>query len=102
VHGEKKRWQDVLERYLLMARLPRPLPHFLTVDCLMVFPRLHRRDEGNFKSPLEKALGDALVNGQWLPDDTPRWWEFQGLRFSEERGPNTTILTLDYRRESDR
>lgn len=95
-HGQKKRWQDIIEKYLMMARLPQPLPGFLRVECEMVFPTLHRRDVGNFKSPLEKALGDALVNGGWMGDDTADWWEFKEFRFAEHRGANTTILTLDY------
>jgi len=99
-HFEKKRWQSILEKYLMMARLPRPLPHFLRVGAVIVFPTRHRRDSGNFKSPLEKALGDALVNGGWLPDDTPRWWEFRDFEFARETGPNTTIITLDYGRET--
>jgi hypothetical protein len=101
VHFEKKRWQEIIEKYLLMARLPRPLPHFLRVEAVMVFPTKHRRDAGNFKAPLEKALGDALVNGRWLPDDTPRWWEFKEFRFADHVGANTTIITLDYGKETD-
>lgn len=102
VHAEKKRLQTIIERYLMMARLPRPLPHFLRVECEMVFPTRHRRDVGNFKGPLEKALGDALVNGGWMLDDTDRWWEFKEFRFAEHVGYNTTILTLDYGKETDK
>src|SRR5262245_19459888 len=99
-HFHKKRWQEILERYLMMARLPRPLPHFLKVEAELVFPRRHRRDAGNYQAPLEKALGDALVNGGWLPDDTPRWWSFEELRFAEFPGLNTTIIIMDYGRET--
>lgn len=102
VHGEKKKLQEVIEKYLMMARLPKPLPHFLRVECEMVFPTLARRDTGNFKGPLEKSLGDALVNGGWMTDDGPRWWEFKEFRFAEHRGANTTIITLDYSKETDR
>lgn len=101
-HYAKKRWQAIIEKYLMMARLPRPLPHFLKVSAVMVFPTLHRRDAGNFKSPLEKALGDALVNGGWIVDDTPRWWEFKEFEFAPHRGHSTTIINLDYRKETDK
>ena len=98
VHHEKKRWQGIIEKYLLMCKLPRPLPRFLRVSAVMQFPTKHIRDAGNFKGPLEKALGDALVNGGWLVDDNPQWWEFKEFDFGAVRGPNTTIITLDYGR----
>lgn len=98
VHHEKKRWQGVLERYLMMARLPRPLPGFLVVTATLVFPTLHGRDSGNYQAPLEKALGDALQNGGWLENDTPAFWDFRSLEFAGHRGAKTTIINMEYGR----
>lgn len=96
VHMQKKRWQTIMERHLMIAKIPRPLPRPLEVSASLKFPTLHRRDEGNYRAPLEKALGDALVNGGWMLDDTPEWWTFRRVYFDNERGPNTTLLILDW------
>lgn len=63
-----------------------------------------RKDEGNFRSELEKVVGDALVQGGWLPDDTPEHFRFGAVEFgvSERCVPGTkrrmpyTLLTLYY------
>lgn len=98
-HFEKKRWQDIIEKYLMMARLPRPLPRRVRVRAVLQFPTAHRRDEGNYRSPLEKAMGDALVNGGWITDDTPEWWTFDDVEFHGQRGPATTVIIMDWRHE---
>lgn len=63
-------------------------------SALLIFPQRRRRDEGNFRTPLEKALGDALVEGRWIEDDTPDQYRFGALTFSNEKGPSQTIITL--------
>ena len=50
---------------------------------MLRFPARRRRDSGNYRVMLEKALGDALVEGGWLPDDTPEHYEFGGVTFTE-------------------
>lgn len=96
IHHEKKRLQKTLEGWLMVARLPRPLPGFLVVEATLRFPTRHRRDAGNYQAPLEKALGDALVNGRWLTDDTPVFWDFRKLEFDKEVGSNMTTIKLIY------
>jgi hypothetical protein len=42
----------------------------ITVEALIGFPTRRERDEGNHRWMIEKALGDVLVKGGWLPDDS--------------------------------
>lgn len=60
------------------------------------FPVKRRRDEGNFRALIEKALGDALQNGGWIPDDTPELYRFGELKFDDKTGPPQTSLLLEY------
>jgi hypothetical protein len=60
----------------------------------MCFPDRRRRDQGNHRFIVEKALGDALVAGGWLPDDTWEHYEFGGLAMRVERGESWTRLML--------
>lgn len=91
-HSYKKRWQRLLEGELMVARLPRGLSA-VRATALLTFPVERRRDEGNYRAVLEKALGDALVNGGWLADDTPDSFTFGELTFGHDPGsrPHTTI-----------
>lgn len=41
----------------------------VVVEGRIGFPTLKKRDEGNVRWMIEKALGDALVTGGWLEDD---------------------------------
>lgn len=67
--------------------LPRPIPGGrVQVSAVLLVPDRRRRDAGNFRTPLEKACGDALVNGGWLPDDTPEHFEFGDLVFEVAHG----------------
>lgn len=52
-----------------------------------------RRDEGNFRAELEKALGDVLTEGGWIPDDTPEHFRFGRIDFAVDktRPPHTKI-----------
>lgn len=93
----KKRLQSDLESMLLVQRIPRPLEYVVVTACLRFARRNSRRDEGNFRTPLEKALGDALVNGGWLADDTPDTFRFERLVFDPERGEPRTQLLLRFR-----
>jgi hypothetical protein len=99
-HRTKKRWQGTLEGYLTAAtysgrqheRLPRPIK-WARITATIEFPTNRRRDEGNFRSLLEKALGDALTNGGWLADDTGDSYRFQrlDLKHNPRKGKATTI-----------
>ncbi len=77
----------------MAAKVPRGL-HHVTANALLRFPTRRRRDEGNFRWLLEKALGDALQNGGWLPDDTPEFYLFGRCQFDPEPGPARTIVTI--------
>jgi hypothetical protein len=93
----KKRLQSDLESMLLVERVPRRLEFVEATACLRFARRSSRRDEGNYRTPLEKALGDALVNGGWLADDTPDTFRFGRLTFDPERGEPRTQLLLRFR-----
>jgi hypothetical protein len=90
----KKEWQETLETALLAYRVPRGLDS-VRVTARLRFPQRRKRDEGNFRTLLEKCLGDALVNGGWLSDDTPDEFEFGRVVFEEETGPARTTLILE-------
>ena len=60
----------------------------------MTFPNRIKRDQGNFRWMIEKALGDTLVGGGWLPDDTWDRYEFGGLTYKYEKGVSATRLML--------
>jgi hypothetical protein len=92
----KKEWQDIIWALLLAAKVPRPLAT-CTVTASLRFPTRHRRDEGNYRTILEKACGDALQLG-WLLDDTPDFYSFGALTFEPERGRHRTTLHLEWTR----
>jgi hypothetical protein len=95
-YREKRAWQTILESYLMASNTKRGLYSGCTVHGSLRFPTRRRRDEGNFRSLLEKALGDALVNGRWIPDDTFSHYRFGRLSFEDEVGPNRTSILLDF------
>lgn len=96
-HTEKKRWQQQLEVLLMASRLPRPLPAVgpVHVEATLRFPDRRRRDSENFRVLLSKALGDALVNGGWLVDDTDEDWRLSVVQ-DRERGPARTLIRLSW------
>lgn len=87
----KRRWQRDLGMLLLAERVPRGLQR-VEASALITFPTRRRRDEGNYRALLEKALGDALVEGRWLPDDTPNHYRFGAVTFAE--GSPRTVIEL--------
>lgn len=105
----KAAWQQLLAEALERAGLPRGLQHVLAEgEC--TFPDQRRRDQGNHRFMVEKALGDALVEGSpksvrekqpaaaiaggWLEDDAWRFYEFGGLAARYEKGVSKTRLIL--------
>ena len=79
---------------LIEAQVPRkPVPR-IEATAVLRFPTRRRRDTGNFRTPLEKALGDCLQEFGTLADDTPDQYEFGWLRFTESTGPNQTLIYL--------
>lgn len=88
----KKAWQDNIGFALLAAVQPkRRLLTPVVADALLYFPQMRRRDEGNYRSILEKACGDALVAGFWIPDDTPDCFRFRSVTFAKKPRPMTLL-----------
>lgn len=94
-HNVKKAWQRMIEVELMGLALPRPIPRVgpLRADVVLTFPTKHRRDSENFRPVLSKALGDALVNGGWLADDTDEHWRLTLIN-DRDRGKATTYVRL--------
>lgn len=91
--AHKKAWQEVLIEQLEGAELPRPLNRVLA-EGEVTFPDRRKRDQGNHRFFLEKALGDALVEGGWLADDDWDRFEFGGLAATYEKGVSRTRILL--------
>lgn len=99
----KKAWQEQLGVALMAARVPRGLSK-VTATATLTFPVRRRRDEGNLRMVLEKALGDILVEGGWLADDVEGAFEFSKLTIAPERGESSTVIELvveNVQRESE-
>lgn len=89
----KKRWQTDIEVWLLAMGLPRGRS-FVEAEALLRFPQRRHRDINNYDALLNKSIGDALVNGRWIADDTPAHYRFAGLAFDPSTGPAKTTITL--------
>lgn len=109
-HREKKRLERALRTMLMVKQVPMPIPGGrLHATALLTFPTLRARDEGNYRAPLEKALGDALcpkpgrgqpashVAAPYLPDDTPEHFTFGEVRFARQPGLPTCTITLEWK-----
>lgn len=88
---QKKLWQGYIEVMLLIEKVPRGLAK-VEARAELWFPTKHRRDTVNYRTLLEKCLGDALVNGAWIEDDTPEFFSFTTIAFGH--GPALTKLIL--------
>lgn len=89
----KTAWEERLVSLIERTDLPRPLAR-VTVEGLLTVPDRTRRDQGNFRVILEKALGDALVLGGWLEDDDWSRYSFGGLEFRYVKGESGLRLIL--------
>jgi hypothetical protein len=76
----KRRWQSDLGLLLMAERLPRGLQR-VEASAVLTFPTRRRRDEGNFRSLLEKR---------------------SAMRWSRAAGSTTTRLSLHLRRRDVR
>jgi hypothetical protein len=100
-HRHKKEWEGWLGMALDIARVPKGLSR-VKASAELRFPTRRRRDEGNFRFMLEKALGDALQYQRVLPDDSADEYTFSALTFDPTRGDPRTIITLEvFRGRSD-
>lgn len=87
-------FRDALTFALRGARdLPRPAVR-IVASAELTFATRRRRDEGNYRTPIEKLLGDVLVDLGILPDDTPEHYRVDTVKFSSETGPDRTVLDL--------
>jgi hypothetical protein len=80
------RWADALGPLLVSSGLPMGLGR-IVVEGEVSFGDGRDRDQGNHRVIVEKAVGDALVRGGYLPNDTwsryrERRWRGRGLRRS--------------------
>lgn len=91
--NHKKAWQEALTEQLEAAELPRGLAR-VVCEGEVTFPDRRKRDQGNHRFFLEKALGDALTTGGWLADDDWESFEFGGLAQAYEKGVSRTRLLL--------
>lgn len=89
----KDAWQEQLYRLLSASGLPRGLDAVLA-EGQMCFPDRRRRDQGNFRYMLEKALGDALVEGDYIADDDWQHYSFGNLRYAYMKDYSWTALTI--------
>lgn len=92
----KKMWQGVFITLLLQRRVPKGV-RSVQATAVLRFPSKRRRDEGNYRALLEKALGDALVLARVIHDDTPDRFRFGKVEFDEERGKARTLIRLEVR-----
>jgi hypothetical protein len=91
--AHKKAWQEALVERLGAVDLPRPLGR-VVAEGEVTFSDRRKRDQGNHRFFLEKALGDALVEGGWLLDDDWARYEFGNLTAAFEKGVSRTRLVL--------
>jgi hypothetical protein len=92
---EKKSWQGEIEMLLMVERVKRGGYQRAVAGAFMQFAvRAARRDSGNYKGVVEKALGDALVNYGAIEDDDDKRYLFGGVEFLPDLGPPTTRIFL--------
>lgn len=67
----KTRWTAIFAQALEASGMPRGLGR-VVVEGEVTFPDRTRRDQGNYRVLIEKALGDTLVNGWWETIDVAK------------------------------
>lgn len=95
--NEKLKWQGWIALALMEREVPRRLKR-VDVKATIRFKQKRRRDSGNFRVVLDKACGDALVEGGWLADDTSDLYDFGRVELLAPVKRPETILVLDYER----
>lgn len=93
----KKRWEGLLGMLILKERVPKGASH-VKASADMRFRVSRKRDEGNFRMVIEKALGDVLQTMGIIPDDTPEHYEFGHVEFLDKGGMNQTRIILEVTR----
>jgi hypothetical protein len=93
----KQDWEQWLSIALMEQKVPRGLKR-VEATATLRFKQRRKRDEGNFRALLDKALGDVLQAGGWLADDTPDFYRFGELTLFAPVPQPETIVLLDYER----
>jgi hypothetical protein len=88
----KHEWEARFLEKLTEAEMP--ICGRVVVEGEVTFPTRARRDQGNFRFLAEKALGDALVTGGFIPDDDWTRFEFGGFAMRYEKGVRRLRLML--------
>lgn len=88
----KKHWYGVLSTALQAAGMEPCASVY--VEGRITFPNRIKRDQGNYRSPLEKFLGDSLQRGGYLPDDDWQHYQFGDLQAGYEPRVSRTDLVL--------
>lgn len=89
-------WFGPLTALLEESGLPKGLAYVL-VEGEVTFPNPATSkgpDQGNFRGPLEKMLGDVLEEGGWIANDNWQSYEFGGLAYRYEKGVSRTRLVI--------
>lgn len=92
----KARWEQIFADLLESSGLPKGMESVF-VSARITFPNETRRDEGNIRFFLEKCLGDALVDGGWLVDDSfypVRRYTFGQLEGEHCPGQNGILIRI--------
>jgi hypothetical protein len=92
---EKQKWEGIFQVYLLKQRVPRRLA-YVEAQGVLTVPDKRRRDSGNFRFFIEKALGDTLQKGGWLEDDDHTRYRFGDVTIKYEKGVRATAVALWY------
>lgn len=92
---QKLKWEEWIGYALMEQKVPRGL-RGVKATATMSFKQRRRRDSGNFRPLVEKALGDVLVAGKWIEDDTPEYFEFGAVELRAPVSEPSTVLVLDY------
>jgi hypothetical protein len=91
----KKDWDGYCMFALLESKVPKKLAK-VDATATLFFRDKRKRDAVNYRTLLEKSLGDALQLG-WLDDDDPEHFSFGAVRFEKvEKGlPPKTLVRLE-------
>ena len=91
--NQKKAWQARLTKLLEDSGLPKGLVA-VHVRGQVCFPDRTKRDQGNHRFLVEKALGDALEKGGWISNDDWTRYQFGNLDYAYDKGQSWTALTI--------
>lgn len=93
-YRKKKELENLIIQCLWERSVPKGLAR-IHATAVCRFKTRHKRDEGNFRWLLEKALGDALQINRNLTDDTVDEFTFGSLTIDPEPGNPRSLVTLE-------